>query len=294
VAGAPGRRTVDAVALQHVLWIGGPPGVGKTTIAGRLARRHGLRHHNVDTRTWAHRDRALREGSKAARRWEAMTPRERWVETPPEEMLELSLHFVRWPMIADDVRALPRAPLVVAEGPTVVPDLVAAGIADPARAVWLLPTPALQRARLAARHVGPAADADERRARENADALWLLVTAEIERRVAAQRVRVLREDGSRTVEESLAAVEAVFAEALADGPRAETPAERRALLRAANDELVEQVRAYLARPWATGDETITRRFACECDDRECGAVLELPVAEFPAGPLLAAGHAAAR
>ena len=64
--------------LGHVLWIGGPPGSGKTAVASRLARRYGLRLYSSDTRTWQHRDRALRAGNAAARRWEAMTPEERW------------------------------------------------------------------------------------------------------------------------------------------------------------------------------------------------------------------------
>jgi hypothetical protein len=105
-----------ASALEHVLLIGGPPGGGKSSVASRLARRHGLRWYSADTRTWEHRDRALAAGSAAAVRWEALSPQERWTLASPQELLELSLHAERGAMVLDDVRALPRSPLVVAEG----------------------------------------------------------------------------------------------------------------------------------------------------------------------------------
>jgi hypothetical protein len=259
-----------------MLWIGGAPGTGKTTVALRLVRRHGLRWYGADTRTWEHRDRALRAGSAAAHRWEAMTPRQRWIESTPEEMLALSLHRERGPMVVEDLRALPAAPLVVAEGTT----LPARAVTDPARAVWLVPTPQFQREVLARRGTAPGPAALYAKLRE-------VVAVE----AAAHGIPVLTVDGSGGVEDTVAAVEERFAVALAAGPRACDRAERRALLREANAAVAAQVRGYYARPWAQGDaESSVQEFVCECADPACTATVALPVGALAHATMLAPGH----
>jgi DNA polymerase III delta prime subunit len=260
--------------VQHVLWIGGPPGSGKTTVATRLARRHGLRWYNADARTWAHRDRALREGNEAARRWEELTPHDRHSSTP-EEMFAMSLHRERGPMVVDDVAALPHAPLTVAEGTMVS----AALVAEPGRSVWLIPAPELQQARLEERDGA-------------ASQLYLMLAAEVEREARANDAPILVVDRSHTIDQTVAAVEALFAGALAAGPRAQTIRERRALLREANVATVEQVRAFYARPWAEGDaDSIDRAFICECGEPACEASVMRSVGAVAAGPAVAPGHA---
>jgi hypothetical protein len=269
--------------LRHVLWIGGPSDSGKTTIARAIARRHGLRLYSSDTRTWEHRDRAIAQGHETAIRWEALTPHQRWVEAAPAEMLAMSLHRERAQMVVDDLRGLPASPLVVAEGTPVAPSLVSSGIAERPRSVWLLPTPEFWHARVA-----------ERGGARPTDRLYDLIGEDIAREAALHDAPTIAVDGRRGIHETLALVEGMFAEALAEGPRAETRDERRVLLRAANRDVVAQCFGYLDRPWSTLDpETMQREFVCECDDPDCGELVELRVAAFPgsaAERVLAPGH----
>jgi hypothetical protein len=144
----------------------------------------------------------------------------------------------------------------------------------------LIPTRDFQRALLAARGTppGPAA-------------LYLLLRDTIAREASEYGVPTLIVDGSRDVDATVASVEELFADALAERPRAETLGERRSLLREANEAIASQVRAYYARPWAEGDgASVVREFICECGDSSCDASVQVPVGALSFEPLLARGH----
>jgi len=132
--------------LEHVYWIGGGSGAGKSTIARRIAVQHGLRVYATDEVMSDHARRSTPEDSPLLHRFMAMDMDERWVNRPPAKMLE-TFHWFQgegFDMIIEDLLRLPREPAVIAEGFRLLPRLVKPLLSVPARAVWLLPTPAFR------------------------------------------------------------------------------------------------------------------------------------------------------
>jgi hypothetical protein len=147
----------DAAALRaklrHVYWIGGGSGAGKSTIARRVADRHGLCVYATDEVMPDHDRRLERPDAPLLSRFKAMDMDERWVNRSPEAMLE-SFHWFQgelFGLIVEDLLRLPAEPGVVAEGFRLLPRLVKPLLAGPGHAVWLLPTPEFRRAAFASR-----------------------------------------------------------------------------------------------------------------------------------------------
>src|SRR5262245_8695628 len=130
--------------LRHVLWIGGGPGAGKSTVARLLAARHALRVYSTDDAMADHAARC--KDCPALHRFAAMDMDERWVRRTPEIMFE-TFHWFRgegFGLIVEDLLASAVNGPVVAEGFRLLPGLVRPLLFDPRRAVWLLPTDAFR------------------------------------------------------------------------------------------------------------------------------------------------------
>jgi hypothetical protein len=137
--------------LGHVYWIGGASGAGKSTIARRLAERHGFRLYATDESD--HAGRTTAEESPALAEFIAMDMDERWVRRSPQTMLE-TFHWYRgegFGLIVADLMRMPPEPRVIAEGFRLLPRLVSPLLARPRQAVWLVPTPRFREAVFAGR-----------------------------------------------------------------------------------------------------------------------------------------------
>jgi 2-phosphoglycerate kinase len=137
--------------MDHVYWIGGGSGGGKSTVARRLAAQHGLRLYATDDVMAEHARRSTPEDSPQLSQFMAMSMDERWLDRTPETMLE-TFHWFRgegFPYIVEDLRAQRSG--VVAEGFRLLPRLVKPLLTDPRRAVWLLPTARFRRAAFVSR-----------------------------------------------------------------------------------------------------------------------------------------------
>ena len=140
---ARGKR-IDTLReqLEHVYWIGGGSGAGKSTIARRIAAEHGLGIYATDEMMADHAQRATRHEAPLLHEFIAMDMDERWVNRSPETMFDTFhwFHGEGFNSIVEDLLARPRDERLLVEGFRLLPRLVKPLLATPARAVWLLPT----------------------------------------------------------------------------------------------------------------------------------------------------------
>jgi 2-phosphoglycerate kinase len=128
--------------LEHVYWIGGGSAAGKSTIARRIAARHGLHVYSTDDVMADHARRCSPEDCPLLHTFMAMDMDQRWVNRSPKTMLE-TFHWFRgegFNLIIEDLLRLPHGSGVIVEGFRLLPHLVKPLLSVPGRAVWLLPT----------------------------------------------------------------------------------------------------------------------------------------------------------
>jgi hypothetical protein len=289
------RRTThgpspELADLPPVIWIGGGSGAGKSTVSRSLAYRHDLAWYRIDASAYAHRDRLIARGALRADA-AAESHDQRWLTPSVEELVDrfVEVSVRGFPLIMEDLRAMPNDVAVIVEGPQLLPALVSPYLPDPRWGVWMLPTPEFRRAALASRWNASRTTSDAERAQEKLLARNDLLDARIRSEATAHGLRVVDVDGGRDLTTMIDHVADLLAHPLANAPRVRTGRARGALRRSENDTMITNVKAWLADAGPAGPpEPPHVPFACECERLGCAAEVHRTVADHET--LRAAGH----
>jgi hypothetical protein len=187
--------------LSRILWLGGSPDSGKTSIAQTIARKWALQIYHFDHHESAHFARAdpQRHPALYAAHPDRLDAEARWLGSTPEEMARdtIASWTARAAMACDDLLCLPTKPRLIAEGPGFFPAVLAPLLADPRQAVWLLPTEEFKRASVARRaKLAGVPVSDLARARENLIARDLVLGQEIAAQCSFFGLALFLVDGS--------------------------------------------------------------------------------------------------
>jgi adenylate kinase family enzyme len=130
-------------ALSHVLWIGGSPCSGKSTISHTIARIYVFVDYHVDAWSGNHLARQIAAGDAEATAFVNMSIDQRWIERSVETLTSEALsQWTRgFPLVIEDLLALPKETFTIAEG-NFFPACVAPYLSSPHQAIWLVPTDA--------------------------------------------------------------------------------------------------------------------------------------------------------
>jgi 2-phosphoglycerate kinase len=136
----------ERLSQRRILWIGGSPCAGKSTLARHLAEQYGLAPYRCDEALDSHLGRITAAAHPTIHKLTNISWNELWTR-PIEVQIREELAFYRedFPLIVEDLLSLPVTTPLIVEGTALLPELIAPLLAAPHQAVWLVPTATFQR-----------------------------------------------------------------------------------------------------------------------------------------------------
>lgn len=208
------QRTALRQDLAHVYWVGGSPCSGKSSIVDSLAQRYGLRIYRCDDAFFEHEKIVTRDKQPVFYKLTHLSSDELWMRPVDLQIAEeIALYREGFPLILEDLLALPTTQPIIAEGAALLPEQVCQLLPDPRRAIWVVPTAEFQRHHYTRRdwaHNIVAACTDPEQAFQNWMQRDIGFATFIASQATKQGMQVLLVDGKRSLAENIAFVEQHF------------------------------------------------------------------------------------
>ncbi len=201
--------------FQNVLWLGGATDATKTTSSRLFTEKYALQLYNYDQRDEPQarilaktmpRYKALFNGSK--------TIDERWLFPTPEEKVSASRQSFkdRFPLVLEDLLAMPKKPSILAEGFGLLPELLEPLISDPKQVIFFICTEEFKWASMKRRNkpIWKDQTSDPELATQKFFERDMLLAARVKEAALARAYRVIEVDGSKAPNEMLEVLEKQF------------------------------------------------------------------------------------
>ena len=185
------QRLPSPARLRNVLWLGGSPCAGKTSVARILAELYALPVVHTDESFNAHRERFDLQHHPTLCKWTRNPWDDLWNQ-PADVLLQENIagyaeHFL---LILEDLLAAEPQGAVLVEGSSLLPGSVAPWLAKPRQAIWFAASEAFQRTHYPHRGTWVEAILQQCQVPEDAFARWMDRDVAFARWVAGETERL--------------------------------------------------------------------------------------------------------
>jgi hypothetical protein len=193
--------------LAHVLWMGGSPCSGKSSITQLLAGKYGLRTYHCDEAFTEHQQRITIHKQPMLHKWTHTVWAELWMQ-PLDVLVEetIACYQEHFQLVVADLLLLPHSDPILVEGTCLLPSSVSPLLLRKEHAIWIVPTETFQVAHYPDRGAWVEAILSECADPEEAFQNWMDRDAGFARWVLSKTnelgLKTVQVDGKRTIAEN--------------------------------------------------------------------------------------------